>query len=239
MFEKLSNLHQKCFPNHPWSADDFRDLKNSGCEIIMSENGFIVYRIAVDEAEIITIGVNPETRRNGIASAMIGIIEKTLKNQGVKKIFLEVASNNEPAKRLYESMGFKMVGLRPKYYDGVDAILMAKDNKMNEKEIFERIQKLISELLACEKSSIKLNTNLVQELGMDSLDLVDIFYRTKREFNIVTKDGTKEDLLIEYFFQNPTPKTLLYFVKDNIKINMNKKTQALKFLQNPKSVYQR
>ena len=127
MFEKLSNLHQKCFPNKPWSADDFRDLKKSGCEIIMSENGFIVYRIAVDEAEIITIGVNPEMRRKGIASAMIGIIEKTLKNQGVKKIFLEVALTNISAKKLYENCGFKVVGLRPKYYDGVDAILMAKD----------------------------------------------------------------------------------------------------------------
>lgn len=127
MFEKLSNLHKKCFPNKPWSADDFRDLKNSGCEIIMSENGFIVYRIAVDEAEIITIGVTPEMRRNGIASAMIGIIEKTLKNQGVKKLFLEVASNNIPAQKLYKNYGFKTVGLRPKYYDGVDAILMSKD----------------------------------------------------------------------------------------------------------------
>ena len=127
MFEKLSNLHKKCFPTKPWSADDFRDLKNSGCEIIMSENGFVVYRIAADEAEIITIGVNPDFRRNGIASAMIGIIEKTLKNQGIKKIFLEVASNNMPAQKLYESMGFKTVGLRPKYYDGVDAILMSKD----------------------------------------------------------------------------------------------------------------
>lgn len=127
MFQKLSDLHKKCFPNRPWSADDFRDLKQSGCEIIMSENGFIVYRIAVDEAEIITIGVDPEMRRQGIAAAMIGIIEKNLKNQGVKKIFLEVALNNEPAKRLYESMGFKVVGSRPKYYDGVDAILMVKD----------------------------------------------------------------------------------------------------------------
>lgn len=127
MFEKLSNLHKKCFPTKPWSADDFRDLKNSGCEIIMSENGFVVYRIAVDEAEIITIGVNPDFRRNGIASAMIGIIEKTLKNQAVKKLFLEVASNNIPAQKLYESMGFKTVGLRSKYYDGVDAILMSKD----------------------------------------------------------------------------------------------------------------
>ena len=127
MFDKLSHLHQKCFPHKPWSADDFRDLKKSGCEIIMSENGFIVYRIVADEAEIITIGVNPEMRRNGIASAMIGIIEKTIKNQGVKKIFLEVASNNNPAKKLYENLGFTTVGIRPKYYDGIDAILMTKN----------------------------------------------------------------------------------------------------------------
>ena len=127
MFEELSNLHKKCFPNRPWSADDFRDLKQSGCEIIMSENGFIVYRIVVDECEIITIGVNPEKRRQGIASAMIGIIEKNIKNQGVKKLFLEVSSTNIPAQKLYENMGFKVVGLRPKYYDGVDAILMAKE----------------------------------------------------------------------------------------------------------------
>ena len=127
MFTKLANLHQKCFPTKPWSADDFRDLKQSGCEIIMSENGFIVYRKVLDEAEIITIGVAPEMRRGGIASAMIGIIEKTLLYQGVKKIFLEVASTNIPAKKLYENMGFKMVGLRPKYYDGVDAILMEKE----------------------------------------------------------------------------------------------------------------
>ncbi len=127
MFEELSNLHKLCFPKHPWSADDFRELKQSGCEIIMSENGFIVYRIVCDEAEIITIGVNPEKRRLGIASAMIGIIEKNIKNQGVKKIFLEVASNNVAGQNLYKNNGFLPVGIRPKYYDGVDAILMSKD----------------------------------------------------------------------------------------------------------------
>ena len=127
MFDELSNLHKKCFPSKPWSADDFRDLKKSGCEIIVSQNGFIVYRVAVDEAEIITIGVNPEMRRKGIASAMIAIVEKTIKNQGVKKLFLEVASNNSAGKKLYENCGFNVVGLRPKYYDGVDAILMSKD----------------------------------------------------------------------------------------------------------------
>ena len=127
MFDELANLHKKCFPNKPWSADDFRDLKQSGCEIIMSQNGFVVYRIVVDEAEIITIGVDPEMRRNGIASAMIGIIEKESQKQGVKKIFLEVALTNIPGQKLYENRGFNRVGLRPKYYDGVDAILMSKD----------------------------------------------------------------------------------------------------------------
>ena len=127
MFDELANLHKKCFPNKPWSADDFRDLKNSGCEIIMSQNGFIVYRIVLDEAEIITIGVNPEKRRQGIASAMIGIIEKNIKNQGVKKLFLEVASNNIPGKKLYENCGFKRIGLRSKYYGDSDAILMSKE----------------------------------------------------------------------------------------------------------------
>ncbi|MBR5904471.1 MAG: ribosomal protein S18-alanine N-acetyltransferase [Alphaproteobacteria bacterium] len=127
MLKKLANLHQKCFPNKPWSEQDFADLQKSGCEIIMSENGFIVYRIAVDEAEIITIGVNPELRRQGIATAMLGIIEKTIKNQGVKKIFLEVSSINIPAQKLYENYGYKNIGIRPKYYDGIDAILMSKD----------------------------------------------------------------------------------------------------------------
>lgn len=127
MFKKLSDLHQKCFPNKPWSADDFANLKKSGCEIIMSENGFIVWRTVVDEAEIITIGVNPEMRRNGIATAMLTIIENNIKKQGVKKIFLEVASNNDAAKKLYANAGFETVGIRSKYYDGVDAILMTKN----------------------------------------------------------------------------------------------------------------
>ena len=126
-FDELANLHKKCFPNKPWSADDFRDLQNSGCEIIMSQNGFIVYRCVADECEIITIGVNPKMRRQGIASAMIGIIEKNIKNQCVNKIFLEVSSINIAGIKLYENCGFKRIGLRPKYYGDSDAILMSKE----------------------------------------------------------------------------------------------------------------
>ena len=123
----LAELHAKCFPHKPWVAADFADLQKSGCEIIASQNGFIVYRAVADEAEIITIGVAPDARRTGIAAAMLGIIEGDLKKRGVKHIFLEVAADNAPARGLYQGNGYTEIGTRPKYYDGVDAILMRKD----------------------------------------------------------------------------------------------------------------
>ena len=127
MLDNLANLHKLCFPHKPWSADEFADLKKSGCEIIASQNGFIVYRTVCDESEIITIGVHPDARRTGIGIALIGVMEADLKKQGVKHIFLEVAADNAPARALYEQTGFVQVGVRPKYYDGVDAIMRRKD----------------------------------------------------------------------------------------------------------------
>lgn len=127
MYEEIARLHQLCFPHRPWTAADFADLKKSGCDIIASQNGFIVYRHTLDEAEIITIGVAPTARRGGIAAAMLAIVENDLKKLGVKKIFLEVAANNRPARKLYETNGYVQIGIRPKYYDGTDAILMCKE----------------------------------------------------------------------------------------------------------------
>ena len=127
MLDNLAHLHKQCFPHKPWSAADFADLKKSGCEIIASQNGFVVYRQTLDEAEIITIGVAPDARRTGIAAAMLGIVEADLKKSGAKHIFLEVAADNAPARALYEQNGYVQIGVRPKYYDGVDAITMRKD----------------------------------------------------------------------------------------------------------------
>ena len=102
MLNKLADLHKQCFPNKPWSESDFMELKNSGCEIVASENGFIVWRVTTDEAEIITIGVAPEMRRNGIAETMIILMEQELKKQNVINVFLEVSEVNSAAIKLYE-----------------------------------------------------------------------------------------------------------------------------------------
>ena len=126
LLNDLENLHKLCFPNKPWSATDFADLKKSGCDIIASQNGFIVWRVVADEAEIITVGVHPNARRTGIASAMLVLVENDAKKRGAKKIFLEVAENNTPARVMYKNNGYTQIGVRPKYYDGIDAILMEK-----------------------------------------------------------------------------------------------------------------
>lgn len=126
MYDEIAALHAQCFPNRPWTAVEFADLKKSGCDIIASQNGFIVWRQTLDEAEIITIGVAPDARGGGIAAAMLGLMERDVKNNGGTKIFLEVAENNSPARALYSGNGYVEIGRRPKYYDGVDAILMEK-----------------------------------------------------------------------------------------------------------------
>jgi ribosomal-protein-alanine N-acetyltransferase len=126
MLKNIVNLHRACFPQKPWTADDFSELKKSGCEIISSAHGFIVWRVVVDEAEIITIGVHPDFRGTGIASAMLVLAESEIAKAGVQKIFLEVAEDNLPARKLYEKNGYKQIAKRPKYYDGIDAMLMEK-----------------------------------------------------------------------------------------------------------------
>ncbi|GHT59020.1 ribosomal-protein-alanine acetyltransferase [Bacteroidia bacterium] len=127
MFEQLSNLHKLCFPEKPWSAVEFQNLKNSGCEIICSDHGFIVYRTVADEAEIISLGVHPDFRGQGIASAMLALLGSELKKPSIiNKVFLEVKSNNDAAIRLYKASGYITVGARPKYYDGIDGVIMSK-----------------------------------------------------------------------------------------------------------------
>lgn len=127
MFNKIAELHKLCFPHRPWGADEFRDLKKSGCEIVASDNGFIVWRTVLDIAEIITIGVHPDARGAGIATAMMAIMENEVCKAGAKKIQLDVSAENVPAIALYKKQGFIENGRRPKYYDGIDAILMEKE----------------------------------------------------------------------------------------------------------------
>lgn len=126
MIKTLVEIYKNCFPDKNWTEKDFLDLKKSGCEIIASENSFIIYRVTLDEAEIITIGVKKDKRNQGLASSLINLMIKDLQEKKVKNIFLEVSNNNIQALKLYEKFGFQKISIRKKYYGELDAIVMKK-----------------------------------------------------------------------------------------------------------------
>ncbi|ABO09568.1 ribosomal protein S18-alanine N-acetyltransferase [Pyrobaculum calidifontis] len=80
------------------------------------------------KGHIVSVGVLPEARRLGIATAMMLRALKALKNYyDTTEVYLEVRVSNTPAISLYEKLGFRVVGRIPRYYsDGEDAYIMAR-----------------------------------------------------------------------------------------------------------------
>jgi ribosomal-protein-alanine acetyltransferase len=80
--------------------------------------GFLAVRpTAPDEREILNLAVDPAYRRRGVARRLMErqLRERRLR-QGKGSWFLEVRESNEPAIRLYESLGFRASGRREGYY---------------------------------------------------------------------------------------------------------------------------
>jgi ribosomal-protein-alanine N-acetyltransferase len=78
--------------------------------------GFILSRMAADEAEILSVAVAARRRGRGVARALLDLHLRRLAGLGVRAVFLEVEESNEPARRLYRRAGFREVGRRPGYY---------------------------------------------------------------------------------------------------------------------------
>jgi ribosomal-protein-alanine N-acetyltransferase len=133
----LAELHGACFPR-PWPADEFMKLLSApGVSALIGTAGgtgeqpcgFILWRCAADEAEIITLGVLPAQRGNKMGAVLVqGAMERA--GPGAKVIFLEVAEDNGHARRLYEGLGFAETGRRRKYYkagaSSTDAIVYGR-----------------------------------------------------------------------------------------------------------------
>ena len=88
--------------------------------------GFVMVRAAADEAEILTIAVAAEARRRGTGRALLAAAARGALTQGATRLHLEVASNNETARKFYADAGFIQTGRRACYYpDGADALLLS------------------------------------------------------------------------------------------------------------------
>ncbi|MGB9377630.1 MAG: GNAT family N-acetyltransferase [Mycobacteriales bacterium] len=57
------------------------------------------------------LGVHPQYRRQGVARALLFAAMELARSRGARKVSLRVLATNEPARQLYESVGFTMEGL--------------------------------------------------------------------------------------------------------------------------------
>jgi ribosomal-protein-alanine N-acetyltransferase len=68
-------------------------------------------------------------RGRGVGRALMHALIDEARRRGANELFLEVRDDNPVARRLYGSLGFEEIGVRPGYYqpDGVDAVAMRLD----------------------------------------------------------------------------------------------------------------
>ncbi len=116
----LAALHARCFTTPPpWSAQSFADLLASPHVFLIADpqgRAFILGRVVVDEAELLTLATDPAIRRAGLARTLMAAFEDEVKTRGAATVFLEVAETNLAARALYASCGFVQNGERPGYY---------------------------------------------------------------------------------------------------------------------------
>ncbi|WP_160000387.1 GNAT family N-acetyltransferase [Roseomonas sp. 18066] len=127
----LAALHGASFPPHDaWGPDALRlmlEMPGAFC-LLAGEAGFILARVAADEAEILTLAVHPAARRQGLALALLETTALAAAARGAAALFLEVSAGNAPARALYAAAGFAEVGRRRRYYaDGSDALVLRLD----------------------------------------------------------------------------------------------------------------
>jgi len=125
---RLAQLHGLSF-HRGWGEGEFEAMLSErntlvhrlklGRKII----GFAVSRIGADEAEILSIAIDPDHRGRGLSRNLLLTHLGHLAGRGIRTVFLEVEENNHAARRLYDRAGFSVAGRRERYYKQADAWL--------------------------------------------------------------------------------------------------------------------
>ena len=77
------------------------------------------------QVQILKVGVDPAMRRRGIARELLAHVSADARDLGASRCSLEVRAGNVGAQELYAALGFRSLGVRPRYYsDGEDAVIM-------------------------------------------------------------------------------------------------------------------
>ena len=131
---QVAALEELCFAD-PWSEKSIAaELENDLSVWFVALDvdtvvGYVGSQTAGGETDMMNIAVHPDHRRRGIAESLIECLIPALQRRGSTALSLEVRSSNEPAKALYEKLGFLQVGLRKNYYRNPkeDALILRKE----------------------------------------------------------------------------------------------------------------
>jgi ribosomal-protein-alanine N-acetyltransferase len=100
-----------------WSESEFATLLGTSGVILRGDGrSFILGRVTLDEAEVLTLATDPAHRRKGLARAVLAAFETAAVEAGAAQVFLEVAEDNQAARGLYAAAGYVAAGRRPGYY---------------------------------------------------------------------------------------------------------------------------
>lgn len=87
---------------------------------------FLIAWHVADELHVLNVATALHMRRRGVATAIMNEAIAYARQGRVRIVLLEVRRSNRAAIRLYRTLGFSAMGLRPNYYsnDGEDAVEM-------------------------------------------------------------------------------------------------------------------
>ena len=129
----MAALHAVCFTTpRPWSEAEFTvQLADPLTLCLTSPNGFLLGRVVAGEAEVLTLAVHPDARRQGIARNLLDRFHAQACRRNATEVFLEVAADNIPAVQLYHAAHYATAGRRRGYYTHAsgpptDALILRK-----------------------------------------------------------------------------------------------------------------
>lgn len=132
--DELLRIERAAYP-YPWSQGNFRDCLSAGYSCWVGEidgklAGYWVMMNVVDEGHILNCCIAPQWQRRGLGRQLMAHLFQVARGHNTRTLFLEVRMSNEPAKRLYASLGFGAIAQRRGYYPAdngrEDALVMRR-----------------------------------------------------------------------------------------------------------------
>jgi [ribosomal protein S18]-alanine N-acetyltransferase len=131
--DRILRIERASFGTEAWPRKYFLELYGDCREffVVAKVRGRIAgYAVACAEkrnAEVASLAVHPDYRRQGVADRLMRHMLRKLRAAGVRRVELMVRTGNTAGAQLYRSLGFRRVRLVAAYYeDGGDGFLMVR-----------------------------------------------------------------------------------------------------------------